>query len=56
MSVLLDVELMKRAAFIFGSMTSNYYWLAAELNFYVHDDQLKRFVEVDGVAWGKTMG
>ena len=46
MDVLLDLDIMKRADYMFGSMTSNFFRLASELNFAHHDDQQKRFFEV----------
>lgn len=55
MDVLTDIEIMKKAQFIFGSHTSNYFKLAAELNYFYHDDRIKRFFEVDRIPWEKQM-
>ena len=46
LATIVDVEIMKRADFLVGSMTSELYRLGVELNFFHHKDQLKRFYEV----------
>ena len=56
MDVLLDVELMRRAAYVVGSQTSNFFRMATELNYAYHNVGEKRFLEVDRIPWTKTFG
>ena len=40
---LVDLETMKRADYLVGSMISNFFTLATELSFYHHNDMRKRY-------------